>query len=166
MSDISDPALVDPTPEAPTPTFTPPHAEALWKLVTVPHPVIGKAHHLGEALVHAGLISAPVLADALQIQQLERQTGKDPHLGQILVSHGHVTPEQLQRVIDSWLGEYVVDPGKLAPDPAALELVPRTVAERESVLPLLARDDALVLLMADPHDRVLLDELRFLTQRR
>jgi len=40
------------------------------------------------------------------------------------------------------------------------------VAERESVLPLLARDDALVVLMADPHDRVLLDELRFLTQRR
>ncbi len=147
-------------------TFTPPHAEALWKLVTVPHPIIGKAHHLGEALVHAGLITPPVLADALQIQRFERENGNDPQLGQILVSHGHVTPEQLQRVIDSWLGEYVVDPGKLTPDPAALALVPRTVAERESVLPLLARDDALVLLMADPHDRVLLDELRFLTQRR
>jgi len=147
-------------------TFTPPHAEALWKLVTVPHPIIGKAHHLGEALVHAGLITPPVLADALQIQRFERENGNDPQLGQILVSHGHVTPEQLQRVIDSWLGEYVVDPGKLTPDPAALALVPRTVAERESVLPLLARDDALVVLMADPHDRVLLDELRFLTQRR
>jgi len=100
-------------------TFTPPHAEALWKLVTVPHPIIGKAHHLGEALVHAGLITPPVLADALQIQRFERENGNDPQLGQILVSHGHVTPEQLQRVIDSWLGEYVVDPGKLTPDPAA-----------------------------------------------
>lgn len=166
MSDISDTTFSEQLAEVATRTFTPPHAEALWKLVTVPHPVIGKAQHLGEALVHAGLISAPVLADALQIQQLERQTGKDPHLGQILVNHGHVTPEQLQRVIDSWLGEYVVDPSKLTPDPAALALVPRTVAERESVLPLLARDDALVVLMADPHDRVLLDELRFLTQRR
>ena len=126
MSDISDTTFSEQLAEVATRTFTPPHAEALWKLVTVPHPVIGKAQHLGEALVHAGLISAPVLADALQIQQLERQTGKDPHLGQILVNHGHVTPEQLQRVIDSWLGEYVVDPGKLTPDPAALALVPRT----------------------------------------
>ena len=44
--------------------------------------------------------------------------------------------------------------------------MPRAVAERESVLPLLAREDALAVLMADPLDRVLLDELRFLTQRR
>ncbi|RCX10974.1 GspE/PulE family protein [Extensimonas vulgaris] len=166
MSDISNPPLTDQIADPSMRSFTPPHPEALWKLVTTPHPLVGRANHLGEALLHAGLITPPVLADALQIQQLERQTGKDPHLGQILVSHGHVTPEQLQRVIDSWLGEYVVDPGKLAPDPAALALVPRTVAERESVLPLLARDDALVVLMADPHDRVLLDELRFLTQRR
>ena len=34
------------------------------------------------------------------------------------------------------------------------------------MLPLIARDDALVLLMADPWDRVLIDEIRFLTQRR
>ena len=40
------------------------------------------------------------------------------------------------------------------------------MAERESVLTLIARDDALVLLMADPWDRVLIDEIRFLTQRR
>ena len=57
----------------------------------------------------------------------------------------------------------MVDPTHLQPEPDALALVPRTVAERESVLPLLVRDESLALLMADPYDRMLLSELRFLT---
>ena len=87
-------------------------------------------------------------------------------MGQILVAQGDLTQERLRQVIGSWLGGYMVDPSELPPDAAALALVPRAVAERESVLPLLAREDALAVLMADPLDRVLLDELRFLTQRR
>jgi type II secretory ATPase GspE/PulE/Tfp pilus assembly ATPase PilB-like protein len=51
-------------------------------------------------------------------------------------------------------------------DPEALALVPRYVAEREAVLPMLAHEDILVVLMADPLDKRLLDELRFMTQRR
>ena len=69
-------------------------------------------------------------------------------------------------MIATWLGEYTVHPGDITPEASALALIPRAVAERESVLPLIARDDALVLLMADPWDRVLIDEIRFLTQRR
>ncbi len=157
-------------PLAPSPSpahcFHPENADALWKLVTAPHPVVGKARHLGEALMHARVISPSVLADALAIQQVERERGKDQPIGQILIERGDMTQEQLSQVIASWLGEYMVDPSHLAPDAVALALVPRAVAERESVLPLLARDDALVVLMADPYDRVLLDEMRFLTQRR
>ena len=79
---------------------------------------------------------------------------------------GALTQEQLRNVIATWLGEYTVHPGDITPEASALALIPRTVAERESVLPLIAREDALVLLMADPWDRVLVDEMRFLTQRR
>ena len=42
----------------------------------------------------------------------------------------------------------------------ALALLPRAVAEREGVLPLLLRGDLLVMLMTDPQDRRLLDEQR------
>ena len=45
-----------------------------------------------------------------------------------------------------------------------VEQVP-TVAE-EAVLPLMLRGDAVVVLMNDPWDRRVLDQLRFLTQRR
>ena len=161
---------IAPTPEtlasAPPQCFTPPDTTALWKLVTTPHPVMGKARHLGEALLQAGIISERTLLDGLQAQKAEHEIGVRRQVGQILVDRGDVTQDQLKHVIDSWLGEYMVDPGHLTPDAVSLALVPRAVAERESVLPLLAREDALVLLMADPCDRVLLDELRFLTQRR
>ena len=146
--------------------FTPPDTTALWKLVTTPHPVMGKARHLGEALLQAGIISERTLLDGLQAQKAEHEIGVRRQVGQILVDRGDVTQDQLKHVIDSWLGEYTVNPRHLTPDAVSLALVPRAVAERESVLPLLAREDALVLLMADPCDRVLLDELRFLTQRR
>jgi hypothetical protein len=87
-------------------------------------------------------------------------------LGQILVRNGVLSENQLRAAIAAWLGDPVIDPRLLAPDPAALALVPRHVAERESVLPLLLENEVLVLLMADPWDQRLLDELRFLTQHR
>ncbi len=161
---------IAPMPETLSPTpaqcFTPQDTDALWKLVTTPHPVVGKARHLGEALLHAGIISESALLDSLRAQKSDQERGIRRQIGQILVDQGDVTQEQLKHVIGSWLGEYMVNPAHLTPDAVSLALVPRAVAERESVLPLLAREDALVLLMADPYDRVLLDELRFLTQRR
>lgn len=160
---MPEPTDLDPSlPECIQPEST----DALWKLLTTPHPLIGKARHLGEALLHAGLITPAALASSLQAQRLERDKGRDRPIGQILVEQHDLTQDQLRQVISTWLGEYMVDPALLTPEPAALNLVPRTVAERESVLPLLTREDSLVLLMADTSDRVLLDELRFLTQRR
>lgn len=153
-------------PSLPAHGFRPPNAESLWKQLSAPHPTVGKARHLGEALIHAGMLSPSALQDGLQAQQQERSAGQNRLIGQILVDDGVLTQEQLRQVIAAWLGDYTVHPGDITPDPAALALVPRAMAERESVLPLIARDDALVLLMADPLDRVLLDELRFLTQRR
>ena len=150
----------------PNPSIRPISADALWKLLSKPHPTVGRAHHLGEALIQAGLVSPAELENGLSIQEQERKVGIYRRIGQILVESGALTQEQLSQVIATWLRDYIVHPGDITPDPAAIALIPRTVAERESVLPLLAREDALVLLMADPADRVLLDELRFLTQRR
>ena len=159
-------AAASASPPSPAHSFRPANADALWRQLSSPHPTVGKARHLGEALVHAGLLSPPALTEGLKTQQVERGSGQHRLIGQILVDQGELTQEQLRQVIAAWLGDYTVHPGDITPDAAALALIPRAVAERESVLPLMARDDALVLLMADPLDRVLLDELRFLTQRR
>ena len=160
--------MTDASTSAPPPahSFRPQSAEALWRQISTPHSTVGKARHLGEALVHAGLLSTPDLAEGLQAQQEERGNGVQRPIGQILVDRGALTQDPLRSVIATWLGEYTVHPGDITPEESALALIPRAVAERESVLPLIARDDALVLLMADPWDRVLIDEIRFLTQRR
>ena len=168
ITPTSTTTITAPHPDAlqPSTHFEPLSNDALWQLVNSPHPVVGSAKHLGEALVNAGMVAAVTVADALQLQRHERERGKHRLIGQILVELGSVTQDQLRQVIATWLGDYVVNPSMLHPDATALALVPRQVAEHESILPLLAREDALVVLMADPRDRILLDELRFLTQRR
>jgi type II secretory ATPase GspE/PulE/Tfp pilus assembly ATPase PilB-like protein len=119
--------------------------------------------HLGEALVARRLIDAELLQRALNAQAQSH-----PHrlLGQMLVDAGVLSAAQLQQTLADWLGLRVVDARLLQPEPAALQRVPRTVAEREGVLPLMVRDDTLVIAMADPWDRRLLEELRFLCNLR
>ena len=36
--------------------FEPRNTDELWDLVTSPHPVVGRARHLGEALINAGML--------------------------------------------------------------------------------------------------------------
>ena len=79
--------MTDAAASAPPPahSFRPPSAEALWKQISTPHPTVGKARHLGEALVHAGLLATPALSEGLQAQQTERSQGQHRPIGQILV---------------------------------------------------------------------------------
>ena len=124
------------------------------------------ARHVGEALVAAGLIDERQLREALLAQLEDRKLGLHRPLGEQLVEAGALTESQLRQAIAAWLGNRVVDPTHFHFDPQAVALVPQAVAQRESVVPLALRGDQLVLLMADPLDQPLLDELRFMTQRR
>ncbi len=147
-------------------TLHPATHDELWNALGGRHPHLEQARHLGEALVGSGIISVATLQAALQEQQRRNQHGDKVPLGQLLVGNHIITDAQLHGVISAWLGEKAVDPRYLPVDASALCLVPHHVAERESVLPLLLRDDALVVLMADPWDHRQLEELRFLTQKR
>lgn len=154
------------------PPLRPATSRELWDGLHAHHPTLSRARHLGEALQQSGLVGRATIESALAHQQKQRRNAPpgEHHdktlLGQILVRNGILSEAQLQAAIAAWLGDPVIDPRQLSPDPSALALVPRHVAERESVLPLLLEDEVLVLLMADPWDQRLLDELRFLTQHR
>ena len=161
------PTLVDPASKGEPAAYPQPRtANELWQLLQNPHSTAHGARHLGEALLQSGLISPAQLDAALRLQQEERQLGISRQLGQQLVEKGVVTEAQLRHVIASWLGNRVLDPRQFQFDPDALAMVPNPVAEREAVLPLMQHEDLLVVLMADPLDKRLLDELRFMTQRR
>lgn len=140
--------------------------DELWQLLQNPQSQAHGARHLGDALVRSGVLTPEQLRDALETQAEERKLGIYRQLGQQLVEKGTLTEHQLRHVIARWLGNRVLDPSAYLFDQEALALVPHAFAERESVLPLLLHEDILVLAMADPLDKRLLDELRFMTQRR
>ncbi|MGZ5275729.1 MAG: GspE/PulE family protein [Caldimonas sp.] len=139
----------------------PANLESLWALLETSRPMLENAPELGEALLRGGWIDRAALQHALEVQQ---QGGPHRPLERILVEDGALSEVQLRMAMAEWMGVRVIDPGDLVPEREVLELVPRALAERSSVLPLLLHDDMLVVLLADPWDRALLDELRFATQ--
>ncbi len=139
----------------------PDRPESLWALLETSRPTLEGAQQLGEALLRGGWIDREALQRALKVQQ---RPGADRPLGRILVESGALSEAQLRMARAEWMGVRVIDPGDLAPEPRVLQLVSRTLAERASVLPLMLHGDTLVVLLADPWDKALLDELRFVTQ--
>jgi type II secretory ATPase GspE/PulE/Tfp pilus assembly ATPase PilB-like protein len=117
-------------------------------------------------LLDAKLIDQEQLGKTLRQQELDRSRGIHKPLGTMLVEAGSVSNQQIDHAIACWLGTGVVDATQFDFDPQAIALIKSNVAERESVVPLMLHEDVLVLLMADPQDRRLLQELRFMTQKR
>ena len=150
---------------APAPSAPPARDLAsLWQALQAQQaPTARRAARLGEALVARGLVAPELMARALAAQKQSK-----PHrlLGRMLAEAGVITEQQLAAALADWLGLQVVDLRNLEPEAAALAAVPQAVAEREGVLPLMLRGDALVVAMPDPWDQRLLDELRFMAERR
>ena len=124
---------------------------------------VRKAQRLGEALVGSGLIDRPTLE-----RTLLQQAAVEPHrlLGELLVDAQALSAPQLSALLAEWLGVPTVDLQQLTPEPEALRRLPRGVALRESLLPLMVHADAIVVAMPNPWDQQLLDELRFICEAR
>jgi type II secretory ATPase GspE/PulE/Tfp pilus assembly ATPase PilB-like protein len=134
--------------------------DELWGLLETSRPALERAPQLAEALLRGGWIDRDALRRALEVQRA------DPHraLERILVESGALSEVQLRMARAEWMGVHVVDPGGLAPEPAVLCLLSRAVAERLAALPLMLRGDSLVVLLGEPPNKAVLDELRFATQ--
>ncbi|MBL0151158.1 MAG: type II/IV secretion system protein [Ideonella sp.] len=130
---------------------------------TLDQPPHRRARHLGEALIECGLIDADTLA-----RMLQAQTHVQPHrlLGQLLLDAGVLNPLQLQAALAAWMGVPLIDPRRMQPEAEALRRVPRALAEREGLLPLMQHGDALVVALPDPWDQPLLEQLRFACEQR
>lgn len=154
---LDEPARPGPQP------LRPPSCAALREALREEPSGEAAAPHLGQALLRAGLIDAATLQRALAVQA---RPGPHRTLGRILVDLGALSELRLRMAMAEWQGVRVVDPHSLTPDADVLALLPRAVAERDGVLPLFVEGDTLTVLMADPWDHALLDQLRFATQRR
>jgi type IV pilus assembly protein PilB len=117
-----------------------------------------KKKKLGEVLVDRGKISAEDLTLAVSEQQ-----GKMLHLGELMLERGLVAKEDLAAALEEVSHVPYLDCSEVVPDPEAIKLVQRGVAERCCALPIRMEQERLVVAMAAPQDLAKLDELRFTT---
>ncbi|MFT3857641.1 MAG: ATPase, T2SS/T4P/T4SS family [Aquabacterium sp.] len=139
--------------------------QAVWEAA------VGQVHlahdfRVGEMLTCNGVLAPDKLQDALVRQRVEALRGKARPIGQILLEHGSITASDLQVALAGTMGMPVVDCLKLSAQKEALELLPRGKALQMNVLPLILRQNTLVVAMDDPWQRTVLNELGFLTNRR
>ena len=111
---------------------------------------------LGERLIEAGLISEDQLHVALK-----EQSRSDEPLGRILVRLGLISEGMLRDTLGESLGHDSIDLATVIPDPDALQMVPKNIARRYSMLPINfdKNEKVLTLAMADTFNVVAMDQI-------
>jgi general secretion pathway protein E len=110
---------------------------------------------LGEMLVESGVLTPDQLGPAIEeAQRLGRW------LGEYLVSEGLVTPADLAMALSLQLNVPFIDLKHHAVQPRALDLVPEDYARQHILIPIDIAGDALVVVMADPGNIQILEDLK------
>lgn len=113
---------------------------------------------LGQLLMRAGIITERQLTDALEVHNA---TGSP--LGRVLVDLGYATQGAILSVMAAQIGIEYVNFAERKPDPNAVAVVPKELAERYVLMPVELDDSELFVAMADPQNVLALDDLRIIT---
>jgi type II secretory ATPase GspE/PulE/Tfp pilus assembly ATPase PilB-like protein/DNA-binding response OmpR family regulator len=106
-----------------------------------------------------GLLTTQQVQELLRMQQHQR---KEPML-KLIVERGWVSEKAIHDLIGKELTIQQVDLKEFSVDLPIAALVPAMLCQRHLIMPLKADKKQLTLAMADPLDRSLLDDLRFVT---
>ncbi|OGQ12051.1 MAG: hypothetical protein A2138_01125 [Deltaproteobacteria bacterium RBG_16_71_12] len=113
---------------------------------------------LGELLLSRGVCSRDRLREAW-----EQRVVFGDRLGTNLLAVGAIDERTLAQALGHQLGVHSGHGKVLKVDPAAVRLLPKTIAERRFVVPHHVQDKKLYLLMRDPLDAFAIDDVRFAT---
>jgi type IV pilus assembly protein PilB len=114
---------------------------------------------LGLLLMKAGIISERQLADAMEVH---KATGSP--LGRVLVDLGYAKQGAILSIMARQLGLPYVDFSEQKPEPTAVALVPKDLAERYTLMPIrIDEKNRLIVAMADPQNVLALDDLGIIT---
>jgi type IV pilus assembly protein PilB len=111
---------------------------------------------LGKLLIQKGVISE----DQLRIALIEQKRSSEP-LGKLLITLGFVTEATVREALSENLKQVSADLSSLVVDAIALKLIPKEVAKRYRVFPIVyeRQSDNLILAMADTSNIVALDQI-------
>jgi DNA-binding response OmpR family regulator len=105
---------------------------------------------------------------ALSPEQLDRALAekKGGRLASRLTADGTISDVSALKALSEQHGIPGIDLGQICLKLETLDLLPREIAERHLILPVLMRDDRLFVATANPRERKVLDELEFVTGKR
>lgn len=123
---------------------------------------MGRYKKLGDILISEGMLTEKQLKEAVNFQ--EKEGGR---LGEALIRLGYVNEEQIVIALSKQLGlPYIsYESGKLRPmpDQNLEELMPQDFALKNIILPLSRSLNSLTVVMFDPLDLILIDNLKKIT---
>jgi type IV pilus assembly protein PilB len=115
---------------------------------------------LGEILVKQGVVRPEQMTKALEEQK--RAGGK---LGQVLVQMGILKDSQLLKALEQAYQVPGIDLNTFQIQPAAVQLIPRDVCERHTLIPVQkVGTGTLVVALSDPANVAVRDDLRFISR--
>ncbi len=106
----------------------------------------------------AGIVTERQLHDALEVHNA---TGSP--LGRVLVDLGYATQGAILSVMARQIGIPYIDFAERRPDPDAVAMVPKELAQRFVLMPIEIQDSQMTVAMADPQNVLALDDLRIIT---
>lgn len=111
---------------------------------------------LGTLLISKGVISE----DQLRIALIEQRRSGDP-LGKMLINLGFVTEATVREALSENLNQQSTDLAHISVDATAIKLIPKDVAKRYKVFPMVfdKTDRTLMLAMADTSNIIALDQI-------
>ena len=116
---------------------------------------MAKRLQIGDMLVAAGYIDKSQLEDCLQIA---RDT--DKRVGDIAVSKGYITQENLYRILENQHNVQYVDLYMLKIPPEVSQIISVDVARRNTIVPVKIENNMLFIAMEDPKNFRVLQQVR------
>ncbi|RMH24203.1 MAG: type II/IV secretion system protein [Planctomycetota bacterium] len=120
----------------------------------------GASVPIGDLLIRRGVINQAQLEDALEEQ---RRGGHTRLLGEVLVSLGLATPEDVMAALAEGYGVPFARLTARLADPRVTETLPREFIESHCVLPLFVVRDVLTIAVSEPANLFLIEEIERLT---
>lgn len=117
-----------------------------------------KRMRLGEILINAGILTKTQLKQALYKQ---KETGQK--IGKILIDEGMITEQEIIEVLEFQLGIPHVDLMKIMPEIEVVELVPQSIAIKNTLIPIRKVYNKIQVAMSDPLDIFAIEDVRLIT---
>lgn len=113
-----------------------------------------------KTLIKSGVITKEQAVDA---HKLSRQSGKS--MSQALIQQGYATEVEVIEAMAKYHRMEYIDPMKTEIPERVIELMPQSIAREKNVLPFEETDGGLKVLMSEPGEVDLIEELRFILNR-